>query len=384
MIRIKSRIKGEIKNITKIISRIRTEDKTEDKAGDKARDKAGNKAEDKIRTGTKKKFVNIIAKVWICCSCFFLINPHEWIPCNGAVMKIRDSPGIYEEEGNENLFYQTEFFLDDEMRHIPPETLIYRGEVFHRHNYEPHSDITPRTQHFKRKYIYTDVEAYDIIPSVREFDVIDEQSGRAVSAELPLKGFSYQDMHWENSFSFPITVEHADAEIWTLNEKSMNALEQQGEYPFQGYESTFLEYLGLSEEDYHITDMQWTSEPWESDGIVYRAALARGEKRIASVEAIYEGDVIVSAESEKVITAIYKKNKPDTDLSAENHKNYDENHFVNDKDKWWKRLYHNIWNMLRKYKTQSIFISIILILVGMIAIVYAWKKRRKKVTRYKG
>lgn len=293
-----------------------------------------------------------------------------------AVSAIRDFSGFYADDNPMCLLYQSEFFKDDEKLHIPPETVVHQGELYFRKNYELHSDLSPRLQHVIKEYTYMDVEAYDVIPTMKEFDVTDEETGREFRAELPLNDFTYRDRHWEDDFTFPITVEHADAESWTLNEYVFPALEQDEENPFYGCEEAFLEYLGLPEEDYHITEIKWTSKPWERDGIQYRSALAKGEKRVARVDAVYEGDIIVSEEQEKVITAVYEKKKDNQDVleGDDDHTGIGQNS-SQEVFGWWKNWIHDLWKLIQKYRTESFYISVSAVAAVIVLLSILWKKR---------
>ena len=123
---------------------------------------------------------------------------------------------------------------------------------------------------------------------------------------VPLKDYEYTNYRWVDGFEFLITVEAADADSYALGNI---LIPKQEENPFVGYESNLLELIQVNPAYYQIHTVEWTGEPWVAeDGVTYRQAIARGLKQVATVNATYEGIVLLDSVPANAIEAVYEEN----------------------------------------------------------------------------
>ena len=127
-------------------------------------------------------------------------------------------------------------------------------------------------------------------PQTKEIAYADPQTGKTVSAVLDfdhletLDGFS-----WRSDVTIPLTFSYYDSFGYVLGDAFIPYNE---EIPaMDGFESVLLDSLGLNPEQYRITGFQWTGEPYEENGVMYRNAEASGQRYAASYRAVYSGTV---------------------------------------------------------------------------------------------
>ena len=120
--------------------------------------------------------------------------------------------------------------------------------------------------------------------------MLTRKQGKTVSAVLDfdhletLDGFS-----WRSDVTIPLTFSYYDSFGYVLGDAFIPYNE---EIPaMDGFESVLLDSLGLNPEQYRITGFQWTGEPYEENGVMYRNAEASGQRYAASYRAVYSGTV---------------------------------------------------------------------------------------------
>ena len=79
-------------------------------------------------------------------------------------------------------------------------------------------------------------------------------TGNEVEVQVPLASASYGEERWEPGFEFPVTIINDDAQRFLLNGTEVELDEEK---PLRGYEEQLLELIGVSGENYRITDIRW-------------------------------------------------------------------------------------------------------------------------------
>lgn len=174
---------------------------------------------------------------------------------------------------------------------------------------EAHSEV------ISDKIQYKEVEHIDQIPDVGIIAAVDQETGRKKEFKLPLKHVESTEYRWISGFEFPIIVEDYDADVYALGDTMIPGRESE---PFAGYESLLLDYVRLSDEYYRIDSVEWSGHPYQKQGIWYREARAKGQKKVKDFSATYEG--IVQWEEATGLAAeatYYLEEQPDHALKKE-------------------------------------------------------------------
>ncbi|MEG0688041.1 MAG: hypothetical protein RR466_05085 [Hungatella sp.] len=184
---------------------------------------------------------------------------------------------------------------------------MYRGHTYRLKSYEV-LDQKPeeRQEQVSDTICYEAVEEADRIPVMAVLDIRDTLSGKSTPVSVPLKEYAYSDYRWVDGFEFLITVKEADAGVYALGNELVPTAQT---HPFAGYETALLRLIGVSPTFYRIDTVEWISNPRiGADGIVYRQAMARGAKQIATVRAVYEGSVTLETVQSQIVQAVYERN----------------------------------------------------------------------------
>ena len=185
--------------------------------------------------------------------------------------------------------------------------------------------IQERTKEVKDTIVYEAVEQVDRLPHQARIQVTDEDSGQETEVMLPALEAEFKNWRWEEGFQFPITVQQYDAGLFYLGDITVTAGEQQ---PFLEYKKELLDLIDVNPNFYSIEMTQWTSDPWTGeDGLVYRQAMALGQKYVADCSVVYGGMAVIPAVSANAwqavyvekVTGIQKENlaEPESDLQPE-------------------------------------------------------------------
>lgn len=133
-----------------------------------------------------------------------------------------------------------------------------------------------------------ELEGMQIPPEKAVLTLKDDVTGLEYEREVPLKKITEKEQSWTAGFSCPITVSGYDADIFMLGDVEIPAGEDMASY---GKE--ILKEAGLSPDYYRIESVEWIGDSYEMDGVLFRDAVAEGEKLIRSVEVLYGGQVRV-------------------------------------------------------------------------------------------
>ena len=127
-------------------------------------------------------------------------------------------------------------------------------------------------------------------PNTKEIQYTDPQTGKTVSAVLSFDHLEVlDDFSWRSDVTILLTFSYYDSFGYVLGDVF---IPYQEETPaLEGAESVLLDSLDLNPEQYRLTKFQWTGEPYEENGVMYRNAEASGQRYAASYRAVYSGTV---------------------------------------------------------------------------------------------
>ena len=86
-------------------------------------------------------------------------------------------------------------------------------------------------------------------------------------------------------------------------------------FNLQCYFMEFLEYLGLDKDYYRIDSIEWDGEQYTSKGIVYRNAVAKGDKVVKDITALYGGEMVFGESTQYAYECVYvNPDNPDSTI----------------------------------------------------------------------
>ncbi len=161
-----------------------------------------------------------------------------------------------------------------------------------------------RIEEVKDVIFYEAVEQTDTLPSEAEIQVTDEKTGQSIKALMPILDTKFSNWRWTSGFQFPIMVQQYDAGRFYLGDIVVEGRE---ESPFMDYQMELLRLIDVNPEYYSIDTIQWISQPWAGDdGLVYRQAMATGQKYVADCHVVYGGKLTIPSVPVDVWQAVYK------------------------------------------------------------------------------
>lgn len=218
--------------------------------------------------------------------------------------EVKDTQNI---EGT-SYIYTTEKVGKESDLKDPDETIEHNGKTYQLKSKELktyHNEA--ETKYVERSVIYTGIEDREQVPGLAEI-VETDLSGNEVSKYMPLIKMTVEKENWDSSFTFPIKITDYDADFFILNgtEIPKNA-------KLIDYEDEFLEYLNLDRDYYRITSIEWDGNEYTSNGSVCRNAVAKGDKVIRDITAIYGGEMVFGETTQYAYECIYvDPENPDT------------------------------------------------------------------------
>lgn len=115
-----------------------------------------------------------------------------------------------------------------------------------------------------------------------------EEGGKQYEVACRLSEKTVAREEWQDGFCFPVTFHGYYADSYWLGDQLITG---GGEEPWlDGHEELLLQEIGVSPEEYRITDIWWEGEPYEDDtGEVCRGAVAAGQKLVRDYRLVYRG-----------------------------------------------------------------------------------------------
>lgn len=260
--------------------------------------------------------------------------------------------------------------------YLPEAQYTYENREYDLQSYEViEAVIEEQTKCVGDTITYDAVEQIDRVPGTCEIEATDDLSGQKNTVEAPLINYEYDNYRWINDFEFPVVVEAADADTYAINN---TLIPQREEAPFAGYEDLLLDLIHVDPEYYRIDSVEWDTEPWTENGVVYRKATAKGSKLVADVVAYYEGVTVFESRRGYAVRSIYSLHEDSTIEQTE------EPVDPIDQEKnlsWWeflKRLGDMIINFIRNHPVISISIGLVILIFALILILHRLSKKKKR------
>lgn len=199
-------------------------------------------------------------------------------------------------------------FTDEAANHQPAQTLKVGRETWYLESWEViDTIIDAREQPVSDVIQYTSIAAGETIPEAAVLTVSDMVTGNEVEVQVPLASASYGEERWEPGFEFPVTIINDDAQRFLLNGTEVELDEEK---PLRGYEEQLLELIGVSGENYRITDIRWDGAPYLENGHWCRKLRAMGDWKVTDCKAVYSGTVNLPEVKAKAVQAVYSDVPP--------------------------------------------------------------------------
>lgn len=148
--------------------------------------------------------------------------------------------------------------------------------------------IPARSQKVKRAVRYDQVEGTQQIPETMEIEAQEEQYGRAVTAHCELESRELLREEWQEGFEFTVTFHTYEAGYYWLGDRLIPYNQERPE--LEGCEELLLELAEVPADQYRITDIQWSGDPYEdAEGELCRDAAASGQKLVRDYRVNYTG-----------------------------------------------------------------------------------------------
>ncbi len=96
--------------------------------------------------------------------------------------------------------------------------------------------------------------------------------------------------YWQDDFSFPMTFYEYGADTYQLGDRVLKA----DELPVLAaqYGEEILTFMGLSPEEYEVTDLVWNGDAYQNEeGVICRDARGVGRRLLRDYRVVYEGSV---------------------------------------------------------------------------------------------
>ena len=199
------------------------------------------------------------------------------------------------------LAYTGPVFTENEELYLPPEQMEQEGGTYRMVSVRLHNAKKKGISTYASTNISYALEGHQEPPETAVMTLMDENSGMEYEREVRRMDVTERDCVWRDDFSFPITVAGWDAEVFLLGD-----VEIPMDADWSSYGEEFLAYLGLPQDCYRIDRIQWDGDAYQQDGVLYRNAVASGEKLIRNVDVTYGGQVQTPDVPGKQYTAVYQ------------------------------------------------------------------------------
>lgn len=188
--------------------------------------------------------------------------------------------------GPPSLVYEGPVFQNGAEASKPPESMEQDGAMYRLRSLSMEPGEREGETRYGQVEIPYSLEGTQEAPESAVVRIWDPASEVYFEREFPKTHETETGEFWDEGFSFPVTVTGYDADYYYLGETQVESVEKLSDYG-----ELLLMSLGLSEDQYQVTDVSWDGEPYEENGILCRRALARGKKKIRTVMITYGGTV---------------------------------------------------------------------------------------------
>ena len=204
--------------------------------------------------------------------------------------------------------YVSEPFTGDGTDHLPEKMQEFNGVQMELVSSRLIDTVTEeRTEETSVSYEYEGLEAGAVIPRTQDIEFTDNDTGHTFTAPLKLGSSETISRYWAEDFTFPVHIEHADADVFDLGDAEIPK-----EDPLIDHAADFLRLLSLDPGSYEITSIEWVGEPYaDENGVLCRDARAKGKKLLRDVSAVYEGTVTYPSVAAKAWECEYREIVPE-------------------------------------------------------------------------
>lgn len=145
-----------------------------------------------------------------------------------------------------------------------------------------------RAETVRREVTYEAVEEEADLPDQITVSVLAENDEELVACQAVER--VEEAAYWKADFSFPLTFYEYGASRYQLGDMMLETEELS--VLAEQYGEELLENMGLSPEEYEVTDLVWAGSPYENaDGILCRDAAGHGRRLLRDYRVVYEGFV---------------------------------------------------------------------------------------------
>lgn len=155
-------------------------------------------------------------------------------------------------------------------------------------------------------------EVFDEGVAVPERKTVQEtvqQNGHKVSVICDLQSVVETEGKWITD-SIPVTYHNYGADFYSFVGYEIQHAEDKP--ALAGYEEAILLDAGYDPELWEITDINWSGDPYESDGEICRNAVAEGRRYEKQYRAEYAGNIHADPIKAKVYTCSYEGDAPES------------------------------------------------------------------------
>lgn len=248
----------------------------------------------------KVKILSLLMVLLMHVCCFY---------CYGAAGKTEESFCPADEVNSAEVFavseeirYTSPVYTNGEIAKEPPDILEQAGKWYRLISKKLKSAEKEGILTYVSTRIPYELEGNTEPPSSAIVTLNSPENGSNYERELNRLEVEEKTEEWVDDFFFQITVEQYDADTFFLDD-----VEIPKDADFLEYQEAFLDHLGLPQDCYRISRVEWDGETYEKDGIVYRDAVAYGDKKIRHVEVLYGGQIRTPNVPGKQYEAVYRE-----------------------------------------------------------------------------
>lgn len=175
--------------------------------------------------------------------------------------------------------------MDSEAVYTPPQSIQQDGTILNLQRSEERLVI--KENDFDQEVMSVTEYDYGIlesqIPMTKEV-TIQDRNGEDMEVVLPLESIQNTESKWMDT-SIDIIYSNYGADYYIFG--NVNIPHNDMKPALQGYEGALLDSCGLSSAEYRIVDINWAGEPYNSNGIVCRNAIASAQQLVSGKRATY-------------------------------------------------------------------------------------------------
>lgn len=165
--------------------------------------------------------------------------------------------------------------------------------------------LPPITRKVRQEVLYDGVEGITELPEQISITAQDHERGQTVLTAGEIQNTEMLKEEWREGFTFPLTFHHYHADYYQLADRLIPHDEDRP--GLEGCEESLLELVGVSSEEYAITDIRWEGDAYEDgDGVWCRDAVASGQMLVRDYQVTYTGTAVFPEQKMWQTMAVYR------------------------------------------------------------------------------